>query len=76
MSESVAVINLSIQGMSCGKCSGKVQRGLESIDGVSSVAIDLAAKSGRVECSEAAADSIKSSIQQKIVELGYTSEFI
>ncbi|MCK5163719.1 MAG: heavy-metal-associated domain-containing protein [Desulfobacula sp.] len=35
------LITLNVDGMSCGHCSGMVQRTLEEIDGVSNVSVDL-----------------------------------
>ena len=35
---------LNVENMSCGHCSGMVQRTLEEIDGVSNVAVDLEGK--------------------------------
>jgi copper chaperone CopZ len=34
-------ITLNVDGMSCGHCSGMVQRTLEEIDGISNVSVDL-----------------------------------
>ena len=34
-------ITLNVEGMSCGHCSGMVQRTLEEIDGVSNVSVSL-----------------------------------
>ncbi|WP_415919534.1 heavy metal translocating P-type ATPase [Tateyamaria sp. SN6-1] len=39
---------LSIAGMSCASCVGRVERGLASLDGVSDVAINLASETARV----------------------------
>ena len=38
------LITLNVDGMSCGHCSGMVQRTLEEIDGVSNVSVDLDGK--------------------------------
>jgi Cu+-exporting ATPase len=34
-------ITLNVDGMSCGHCTGMVQRILEEIDGISNVSVDL-----------------------------------
>lgn len=35
---------LNVEGMSCGHCSGMVQKTLEEIDGISNVSVDLEGK--------------------------------
>lgn len=37
-------VTLNVEGMSCGHCSGMVQKTLEEIDGISNVFVDLDAK--------------------------------
>ena len=37
-------VTLNVEGMSCGHCSGMVQKTLEEIDGISNVSVDLDAK--------------------------------
>ena len=37
-------ITLNVDGMSCGHCSGMVQKTLEEIDGISNVSVDLDTK--------------------------------
>ena len=37
-------ITLNVDGMSCGHCSGMVQRTLEEIEGIFNVSVDLEAK--------------------------------
>lgn len=37
-------VTLNVEGMSCGHCSGMVQRTLEEIEGISNVSVDLEAK--------------------------------
>lgn len=44
---------LTIEGMSCGHCKARVEKALEGVEGVSSVSVDLADKSARVEGSDA-----------------------
>ncbi|MBW2655913.1 MAG: heavy-metal-associated domain-containing protein [Deltaproteobacteria bacterium] len=61
-------ITLTVEGMSCGHCSGTVQRVLEEIDGISNVSVDLNAKkaSFNADNSELVDKAIK-----KINEAGY-----
>lgn len=68
-------IKLAIEGMSCGHCSGTVLKALQGIEGVSNATVDLAGKSGVVECDPAAAASLKPVIAEKIIALGFTSTF-
>ena len=37
-------ITLAVDNMSCGHCSGMVQKTLEAIDGISNISVDLEAK--------------------------------
>ena len=57
---------LTISGMSCRKCSNKISAAVLSIDGVSDVTIDLAAKTATIE---GAADITK--VRDAIVKAGY-----
>ncbi|MFH2093166.1 MAG: heavy-metal-associated domain-containing protein [Pseudomonadota bacterium] len=40
---------LNVDGMSCGHCSGMVQRTLEEIDGITNVSVDLEGKKARFD---------------------------
>jgi copper chaperone CopZ len=48
----MAVHHLKIDGMTCGGCSGRVTRVLESIDGVSEATIDHHTGTGSVSCTD------------------------
>jgi copper chaperone CopZ len=61
-------VTLYVDGMSCGHCSGMVQRTLEEIDGISNVSVDLDGKKAAfdVNSSQLIDKAIK-----KINEAGY-----
>ena len=62
------VLSLSIQGMSCASCVGRVERGLSELPGVADVRINLAAESAQLSIArpEQAAEVIAT-----LEELGY-----
>jgi copper chaperone CopZ len=76
MSSSAAIIKISIEGMSCSGCSGSIIKGIQTLDGVQEVTIDLATKSGYVTCDEAIAVNVQNAVQEKIVALGFTSSIV
>lgn len=43
-----ATVTLSIEGMSCPSCVGRVDRGLSALDGVRDVSVNLASESSRL----------------------------
>jgi len=43
------MINLKIEGMTCGGCQAKVQKALETVERVNEVQINLAAGDARIE---------------------------
>ncbi|MBU2631117.1 MAG: heavy-metal-associated domain-containing protein [Proteobacteria bacterium] len=45
-------VTLRVDGMSCGHCSGMVQRTLEEIDGISKVSVDLDGKKASFEADD------------------------
>lgn len=61
-------ITLTVEGMSCGHCSGTVQKTLEEINGISNVSVDLNEKkaSFNTDTPELVDKAIK-----KINEAGY-----
>lgn len=61
-------ITLSVEGMSCGHCSGMVKRTLEQIDGVSNVSVNLDTKKASFDASSS--DLIDKAIQE-VNEAGY-----
>jgi copper chaperone CopZ len=55
-------ITLNVENMSCGHCSGMVQRTLEGIDGLSEITVDLEGKkavfSADASLAQTAADAV------------------
>lgn len=51
----MSLINLSVQGMSCGSCVTHVTKAIESLGGVQSVRVDL--ESGRVQVERSSSQS-------------------
>ncbi|WP_417692434.1 heavy metal translocating P-type ATPase [Roseibium sp.] len=60
-------ITLSVQGMSCASCVGRVERGLAAVDGLDDVAVNLASESAQFT---AAPDHV-AAVVAKLDELGY-----
>ncbi|WP_269585430.1 heavy metal translocating P-type ATPase [Roseibium sp. Sym1] len=60
-------VTLSVQGMSCASCVGRVERGLKSVDGLEDVAVNLASESAQFT---AAPDHVAAAVA-KLDELGY-----
>lgn len=60
---------LKVQGMSCGHCVNAVESGVEELEGVSSVAVDL--KKGEVAVDYDADKTSLNEIQEAIEEKGY-----
>ena len=58
---------LSIEGMSCGHCVGRIKSALAGIPGVTSVQVDLAAKSAVVE----GGDLDDGLLKDAVAEAGY-----
>ncbi|OCL83023.1 heavy metal translocating P-type ATPase [Arcobacter porcinus] len=59
---------LKVDGMSCGHCSGRVEKALNSLDEVKSVEIDLSTKEVVINCNEEISEKI---LEDKIKEAGY-----
>lgn len=61
-------LSLSVQGMTCASCVGRVERGLSELEGATDVTVNLATETAHlsVESSEQAADAIS-----KLEQLGY-----
>lgn len=59
---------LKVENMSCGHCSGMVQKTLEDIEGVSNISVDLEGKKATFDV-----DSVDliDTAEQKITEAGY-----
>ena len=63
---------LSVHGMNCMNCSGKVERGVSALAGVSQVDVDLKGKSVSVNFDEAQVEM--AAIKDVIQGLGFTVE--
>lgn len=61
-------LTLSVEGMSCASCVGRVDRGLNGMDGVSDVAVNLASETARFKLDTP--DRL-SEVVQKLDDLGY-----
>ncbi len=60
---------LHIEGMTCGNCVKHTTEALEKLDGVTSVNVDLAAKSAVVEADKDITDDV---FKEAVSEAGYT----
>jgi len=47
---------IKIEGMSCGHCTGSVEKALRAVPGVIDVTVDLASKSATVEAQDSISD--------------------
>ncbi len=61
-------ITLNVDGMSCGHCSGMVQRTLEGIEGISKVSVDLNGKKANFEVKD---EALIEKAVKEINEAGY-----
>ncbi len=61
-------ITLNVDGMSCGHCSGMVQRTLEEIEGLSNISVDLEGKKASFNTNDEAL--IEKAIKE-VTEAGY-----
>ena len=66
-------ITLNVEGMSCGHCSGTVQKALEGIEGISDVLVDL---KGKKAVFEADNENLIAEAVKKIDEAGYKASVI
>ena len=57
-----------IEGMMCGHCTGRVQKVLEAVEGVTSVTMSLENKSAEIEMSAEVSDDV---LKEVITEAGY-----
>ena len=60
---------LSIEGMSCQHCVGRVKKTIENFEGVSEAKVDLAGKEAVISCSEETIDT--EAMIKEISELGF-----
>ena len=61
-------VNLSIEGMSCASCVGRVEQGLNGVDGVTNATVNLATEAATVTVS--GPDGLKSAVNA-LTDLGY-----
>ena len=59
---------MTIEGMMCAHCTGRVQKALEAVPGVESVAMSLENKSAKVTLGEDVADE---ALKAAVTEAGY-----
>lgn len=67
-----ALIELSIDGMSCGHCVATITQGLTELDGVAEATVNLAGKSAAVRPDGTVPDAeLQAALRSTIAELGY-----
>lgn len=49
---------IKIEGMTCGHCTGSVEKALRAVPGVTDVAVDLASKTATVEAQDSVSDNV------------------
>ena len=59
---------MTIEGMMCGHCTGRVQKALEAVEGVGSVVMSLEEKTAAVEMSGEVADA---ALKEAVAQAGY-----
>ncbi|MBU5434436.1 heavy-metal-associated domain-containing protein [Pseudoflavonifractor sp. MSJ-37] len=59
---------LIIEGMMCSHCTGRVEKALSAIDGVSAVTMDLEGKSATVQLSSSVSDE---ALTKAVTDAGY-----
>lgn len=59
---------MTIEGMMCGHCTGRVQKALEAVAGVSAVTMSLEEKTATVELTEEIGDD---ALTDAVIEAGY-----
>ena len=59
---------MTIEGMMCGHCTGRVQKALEAVEGVSAVTMSLEEKTATVEMREEISDETLTAV---VTEAGY-----
>ncbi len=65
---SIQKITLTVEGMSCGHCSGMVRKTLEEIVGISNVSVDLEGKKASFDVDQ---DSLVDTAIKEINDAGY-----
>ena len=61
-------ISLNVEGMSCGHCSGMVQKTLEGIEGISNISVSLDEKKAYFETTD---NNLIEKAVKEITEAGY-----
>ena len=59
---------MTIEGMMCGHCTGRVQKALEAVEGVSAVTMSLEEKTAKVELAAEVGDEV---LTTAVVDAGY-----
>lgn len=59
----------TVEGMTCGHCAAAVTREVGAVDGISDVAVDVAAKTVTVTATQEPSDAV---IGAAVAEAGYT----
>jgi len=57
-----------IEGMTCGHCSGRVEKALKAVDGIVDAKVDLANKNAVVEMNDNVEDSL---LKETVEDAGY-----
>ncbi len=57
-----------VEGMSCGHCTGRVQKALEAVEGVASVEMSLEEKSARIVLNQEVPEE---ELKNAVTEAGY-----
>lgn len=66
--EKMMVKKMTIEGMMCGHCTGRVQKALEAIEGVESVVMSLEEKSATVTAKDTVSDEV---LKAAVTDAGY-----
>lgn len=59
---------ITVEGMSCNHCTGRVQKALEAVEGVAGVTMSLEEKTASVELSAEVADDV---LKAAVADAGY-----
>jgi copper chaperone CopZ len=65
-------IILNIEGMSCGHCSGMVQKTLEEIDGIANISVNLEGKKASFETTD---NNLIEKAVKKVTNAGYKAVY-
>lgn len=59
---------IKIEGMSCGHCTGSVEKALKAVDGVTAVTVDLTSKRATVETVDKVSDE---TLKKTVTDTGF-----